>query len=260
MKNKPRCGFTLIELLVVIAIISTLAAMLLPALSQARAKAWQTACISNLKQIGLALIMYSDDWNGYIPRAANYHPGGNIVVGSFWTIQLTDAVCYNEEGVLIRPGGSAYLPTPSTNSGSKSVFLCPGFYPRGWVNSHITYGMRFNQVMRDNDSSFIRISPLADPDPAYDGSLSPSDYGLVADCVIVGSTPIIGCSQTPHQLFTISSHVNNIITKGTLAFYHPGGTTNILFADGSVRSCRNDYGLLSNYFGTAIGWADHYMP
>lgn len=80
-------GFTLIELLVVVAIIAILAAILLPALSKAREKARQAVCMSNLRQIGLALQMYVDNWGGkklppgaggeyWFDRVASYY-GGN---------------------------------------------------------------------------------------------------------------------------------------------------------------------------------------
>jgi len=105
LEVKLKRAFTLIELLVVIAIIAILAAMLLPALSSAKQRAWTTSCTSNLHQIGLGMRMFADDNNEYYPES-----GATI----YWN--ATDPT-------TMKPSWSEQI-FPYT--GNTNVYNCPG--------------------------------------------------------------------------------------------------------------------------------------
>ncbi len=81
MRTAPKSGFTLIELLVVIAIIAILAALLFPVFAQAREKARAAACVSNLKQLGVGILMYTQDYDERHPLSFGFDPSVGWLTG-----------------------------------------------------------------------------------------------------------------------------------------------------------------------------------
>lgn len=118
----PERGFTLIELLVVIAIIAILASMILPGLAEAKRKAYQNGCLSNMRQVGAAFQMWLPDNNDWLP------PGEASPFG-LWVGQRP---AYREEGRFQRQMSyhfAEYLgyPAPDEELRTVDVFFCPGF-------------------------------------------------------------------------------------------------------------------------------------
>ncbi|NCO34434.1 MAG: hypothetical protein AUJ92_10130 [Armatimonadetes bacterium CG2_30_59_28] len=172
-------GFTLIELLVVISIISTLASMLMPTFARAREQARKTVCMSNLKQVGTAMVMYNSDYDGMYPVAwAFWGPVNSPALPSepnlktaldpyikndqiWWCPSWSGIYGMNAWG---NPDGGGYdfivasatteemIATPGDNqSFSEAALNRPAEYPLLWCGSHWTRSLNAHSGVPDVD-------------------------------------------------------------------------------------------------------------
>jgi len=182
---RRRHGFTLIELLVVISIIALLISILLPALSAARVVAQRTACLSNLRQIGIGINLYQSDYDGFYPGYGVTAPGsGNFVDQTYYTNVLSGGVITSSGPVESTP----YVPVSQwrnqnlgrVDASDDHAWTCPAV-DEAWRSAG--YGTVLQQ-------DFFKFNTILGTLPA-DGGARPL-FPWTRDTTIPGSDPFSG--------------------------------------------------------------------